>query len=411
MFAIISIIVILVIFAYFIHDKNKLPKELEGIPSASIWPTLWSLLRKKHHDEIEETIAKYSGGYDIYLNRLIGQTAININDPTYLKDFFTNLEDDDPPKISMPSGGALSEFFGDGLIFSNGNKWRTYRKLANPAFNNALSPEFVGETTFELFNFMQQNLNRPVDIFEIMQRTTIELLGKLAFGYQFGAMLEICRNSSYYKSHNRKFFKANEEFNEFVSDIIKAKRNEIENTKDSNNENSKNGRIDLLTGMLQHANQEGISTDFKQLRDEMVGFFVAGHDTTSMALSTSFYFLAKHPEMQERAREEVISVLGNEPLIPTTEQLKAMKYINAVIKESLRIYPPSTAIIPRKLKKPKKIGPYLLPANVICSTNIWQINHHPKYWVNPEQYNPERFLNNEKIHAFSWIPFSSGARN
>ncbi|CAG8721864.1 6756_t:CDS:2, partial [Funneliformis mosseae] len=109
-------------------------------------------------------------------------------------------------------------------------------EISNPAFNNALSPDIVGETTFELFNFTRQNLNIPIDIFEIMQRTTIEMLGNLAFGYQF--VLEIRRNPSYYKYHNRKFFKANE---------VKEKRNKIENKKVSNYVNSENGRIDLLT--------------------------------------------------------------------------------------------------------------------------------------------------------------------
>ncbi|CAG8748001.1 12219_t:CDS:2, partial [Funneliformis caledonium] len=103
-------------------------------------------------------------------------------------------------------------------------------------------------------------------------------------------------------AQNRKFFEANKEFNEFISDIIKTRRDEVENQNGYNN-----GRVDLLTSMLELSNQEGIHTDSKQLRDEMVGFFVAGHDTTSMALSSSLYFLAKYPEMQERARGEVIS--------------------------------------------------------------------------------------------------------
>ncbi|CAB5186572.1 unnamed protein product [Rhizophagus irregularis] len=72
-----------------------------------------------------------------------------------------------------------------------------------------------------------------------------------------------------------------------------------------------------------------------------VTFFVAGHDTTSMSLSTSLYYLAKYPEMQEKARAEVIRILGDEPVIPSSVQLKEMKYINAIIKESLRVYPPA----------------------------------------------------------------------
>ncbi|RGB40446.1 cytochrome P450 [Rhizophagus diaphanus] len=135
--------------------------------------------------------------------------------------------------------------------FSNGD--RTYRKLATPAFNSALSPEMVGETTLDLISFIQQNLNRPIDVFEIMQRTKIEVLGKLAFGYKFD-------------------------------------RNEIK-------KNPLKGH-DLLTS----------------------------HDTTSMSLNVSLYYLAKYPEMQEKAREEVISVLGNYPnTIPNSDQLKKIK--------------------------------------------------------------------------------------
>ncbi|CAG8687235.1 6938_t:CDS:2, partial [Funneliformis mosseae] len=418
MFALITFIIIFATLAYYTHVRNKIPKGLEGIPLISTWPILWAFIRQKYHDEIEDTIAKSSKGYDIYLSNIFGRTSVNINNPLYLKDFLIKLEDDDPPKLKLNFRGALIEFFGDGLIFANGDKWRTFRRLATPAFNNALSPDIVGETMFELFNFMQHNLSRPIDVFEIMQRTTIECLNSAETPHIINVYKYIISivESSYQMifpwliklptAQNRKFYEANKEFNGFISDVIKARRDEVENQKGSNN-----GRIDLLSSMLELSNQKGIHTDSKQLRDEMVGFFVAGHDTTTMALSSSLYFLAKYPEMQERARGEVISVLGNEPIIPTTEQLKEMKNINAVIKESLRIHPPATKIIPRKLTKPMKIGPYLIPANIICTTNIWQINHDPKYWENPEQYNPERFLNNEKIHPFSWIPFSTGVRN
>ena len=88
-----------------------------------------------------------------------------------------------------------------------------------------------------------------------------------------------------------------------------------------------------------------------------------------------------------------------------------MKYINAIIKESLRINPPVPVITFRKLKKPVKIGPYILPINTTCLINAWQIHHNPNYWENPKQYNPERFLSGEKRHPFSWTPFSAGPRS
>ena len=88
-----------------------------------------------------------------------------------------------------------------------------------------------------------------------------------------------------------------------------------------------------------------------------------------------------------------------------------MKYINAIIKESLRIHPPVPVITWRNFKGPTKIGPYIIPEGFSCVASAWEIHHDPKYWENPKQYNPERFLTNEKRHPFSWIPYSSGPRN
>ncbi|EXX68538.1 cytochrome P450 [Rhizophagus irregularis DAOM 181602=DAOM 197198] len=420
---------IFVIVIYHVRKYNKIPKEIENMPYISAFPLIWALLRQKPHDEIQDVLHESSKGRDIYLSRIGPAMNVNISSPEHVKDLLMESEDI-ALKFEYGPGNILYDFFGNGLVFSNGDKWRTYRKLATPAFNNALSPEIVGETVMDLFSFIQQNLNRPIDIFEVMQRTTIEVLGKLAFGYRFGCLESgetphiinvykylISTVESVYNivfpwinklptEHNRKFRQTIKEFDGFIFDIIEAKRNQI-----NNKEISDNDRVDLLTSMLKSSEQEGIHADTKQLRDEMVTFFVAGHDTTSMSLSTSLYYLAKYPEMQEKARAEVIRILGDEPVIPSSVQLKEMKYINAIIKESLRVYPPAPVVSLRSLQKPIKIGPYIVPKNVLCSVNIWQVHYDTRYWENPKQYNPERFLNNEKRHPFSWIPFSAGPRN
>jgi cytochrome P450 len=75
------------------------------------------------------------------------------------------------------------------------------------------------------------------------------------------------------------------------------------------------------------------------------------------------------------------------------------------------MYPPITVLGLRKLKKPIKIGPYVIPENIQCSVNVWQVHYNERYWENPKQFDPERFLNNEKKHQNSWIPFSIGPRN
>ncbi|CAB4403344.1 unnamed protein product [Rhizophagus irregularis] len=380
---------IILVFIYkYAFKKNKKPEGFEDVPFISGLPVAWAYLRQRNYDEIGDLIRNLSGGHGFYLSRFGSFIQLNIASPDYAKILLTQSEDAAPKSEQNPTS-ILYKFFGNGLPFSNGDKWRAHRKLATPAFNNALSPEMVGETTLDLISFIQQNLNRPIDVFEIMQRTTIEVLGKLAFGYKFGCL------ESEETPHIIKVYKY------VISTIVSPYRRVFRWI-----------RHDLLTSMLELGEQEGINTDVKQLRDEMVNFFVAGHDTTSMSLSVSLYYLAKYPEMQEKARAEVINILGNFPnTLPNSDQLKELKYVSAIIKESLRIHPPVPVITFRKLKKPVKIDKYTLPINTTLLVNAWQIHHDPKYWENPKQYNPERFLNNEKRHPFAWIPFSAGPRN
>ncbi|GET01449.1 cytochrome P450 [Rhizophagus clarus] len=426
-----TLIFLTIIFAIIIYyvKANKKPSEIDKIPRASALSTMWLMLRNRPQDEIQDAIRESAKGHDIYLSKIGPIASVNILSAEYAKDILTKSEDL-APKLEYEPGFVYYDFFGRGLIFSNGDLWRTYRKLANTAFNSALSPEMVGETVLELFSYTQRNLDLPIDIYETMQRTTIEILGKLAFGYKFGYLksnktphiitvykfiMSIVKSPYRFifpwinklpTANNKKFYQSIEEFDKFIFDIVETKRSEIKNKPISDDEH-----VDLLTSMLRLSEQEKIHADTKQLRDEMVNFFVAGHDTTSMSLSTTFYYLAKYPEIQERARAEVINVLGNELTIPTSEQLKKMEYINAILKESLRIYPPGSVISLRSLKEPIKIGPYVVPKDVLCLINLWQIHYDPKYWENPKQYDPDRFLSNEKRHPFSWIPFSSGPRN
>lgn len=89
-----------------------------------------------------------------------------------------------------------------------------------------------------------------------------------------------------------------------------------------------------------------------------------------------------------------------------------MKYVNAIIKETLRTHPPTPILTVRRLKKPIKVGSYILPINSTCMINTWKIHRDPRYWENPNQYNPERFLSSDETRdKFAWIPFSAGPRN
>ncbi|GBB89435.1 hypothetical protein RclHR1_16100002 [Rhizophagus clarus] len=429
MFFFIFFIILLITIVYYVRNSNKTPKDFGNIPYVSGLPTMWALIRQEPHDEVEKIMSKASGGHELYLTRFGPFKQINVVSAETAKDLLMASEDV-APKVEYHPGSVFHSFFGKGLPFSNGDVWRTYRKLATPAFNSAVNPDMVAKTNMDLFAYMDKNLHRPIEIFTLFQRITIEILGKMAFGYQFGCLKssETPHIIKVYKrvitfvqspirilfpfinqlplESNRKFYADLKEFDDFMFDIIETRKDEMKNK--INNKFS--NRDDLLSKILEYAEQERIYTDTKQLRDELVNNFVAGHDTTSLALTTSLYYLARYPEMQERARSEVISIMGDKLILPTSEHLKELKYLNAIIRESLRVHPPSTVLNFRTPTKPLKVGSYVVPKDTWCITNVWQIQHDPKYWDDPYRYDPDRFLSGEKKHPYSWIPFSAGHR-
>ncbi|CAH1759248.1 17068_t:CDS:10 [Entrophospora sp. SA101] len=250
---------------------------------------------------------------------------------------------------------------------------------ANPAFNRALSPEVVGKITIDLMNLLDKLVDQPFDIFKVMQRTTIQVLGKIAFSYDFKCLENL------------------ETRHDLIETYIKLLR-------------SLRNPIAFILPWLT-AEKEGYEISSNDLRDELVTFFLAGHDTTSHALSVVFYYIAKYP-IQNKAREEAFSVLGVKGKIPTSEDLKKLKYINAIIKESLRLYPSLAITIPRLNDKELSYGQIIIPKNTRTNVNIWAIHHDPENWSDPDIFIPERFLSNENgdnLHA--WMPFSSGSRN
>nr|CAG8617780.1 8850_t:CDS:2 [Entrophospora candida] len=350
----------------------------------------------------------------------------------YAKDFLSESAEA-LPKWTLPDKHPTRKFLGDGLSFSNGQKWITHRRIANPAFNRALSPEVVGKTTIDLINLLDKIVDQPFDIFKVMQRITIQVLGKVAFNYDFKclenleAQHEVIETyvkiidflgdpllyvvpwlHKFQRKSKAEFENDLEMFNYNMLKIIQNRREEIKKSKlSNNNDNDKDStlRNDLLYGMIEAANEENYEMSSDDLRDEMVTFFLAGHDTTSHALSVAFYYMAKYP-IQNKAREEAISVLGVKGKIPTSEDLKVVIY------KSLRLYPALVETLPRLTKKELRYGQMIIPKNTMASVNIWAVHRDPQSWPDPEKFNPERFLSSKddnNLHA--WMPFSAGPRN
>ncbi|RIB27207.1 cytochrome P450, partial [Gigaspora rosea] len=264
---------------------------------------------------------------------------------------------------------------------------------------------------------------KPIEIRSLMHRFTLDVLGKVAFGFDFNNLGNA--DNAYVKTYNdvqnilmnpialffqieripvirQQNLKKVDKLNNLFKEIIKEKHKALTAGK---------SRGDLLELMLNaNENQDNQMLSDTELRHNMAVFMLAGHDTTANALSTLLYVLSTHKNVQEIAREEVLRVLGDN-LIPSAEQHKSLKYLNMVIYESLRLYPPASTLILRELTEDLKFKDFVIPAGSILELFIYGIHHSSKLWDKPEEFLPERFENeNANSENYSWLAFGGGSR-
>ncbi|ORX78656.1 hypothetical protein K493DRAFT_321183 [Basidiobolus meristosporus CBS 931.73] len=170
---------------------------------------------------------------------------------------------------------------------------------------------------------------------------------------------------------------------------------------------------DLLGFMLEARDKTtGEKLSDSVIRDQVVTFLIAGHETTSNTLSWCLYLLARHPAVLNKVLQEVVNagITGNEP--PTGAQVSQLKYIGQVLKETLRMYPPVSAILKYCTKDCVLPFGYKIEKDTAAQISIYSLHHNPKVWPEPEVFNPDRFSPAEeaKRSQYAWLPFSTGPR-
>jgi cytochrome P450 len=171
-----------------------------------------------------------------------------------------------------------------------------------------------------------------------------------------------------------------------------------------------NGEIadDLLYALLQ-AQDEGGGIEDEQLRDEVMTLLLAGHETTAVSLSWTWYLLAQYPEVEKELWSELRVVLNGRS--PGTQDLCRLRYTERVVKEAMRLYPPAWAIVRNSLKD-CEIGGYRVPAGATLVMSQWVMHRDPRYYDEPERFQPERWLDGRAKAApkFAYFPFGGGPR-
>jgi cytochrome P450 len=222
--------------------------------------------------------------------------------------------------------------------------------------------------------------------------------------------------------------KAKKELDSLVYELISEKRRRHQQREPTNN-----GYNDLLSRLLQaqestlagttssestQSSTNGKMSD-KQVRDEVMTIFIAGHETTANALTWTFYLLSQYPDIEKKLHEEIDSILGSVDMnnghsvtkIPTTDDVPKLQYTEKVLRESMRLYPPVWTM-GRYVEDDYNVGQYTIPAGSSILMSQYVMHRDPRYYEEPEQFNPDRWTAKFKadLPRFSYFPFGGGIR-
>ncbi|HMF93897.1 MAG TPA: cytochrome P450 [Vicinamibacterales bacterium] len=169
-------------------------------------------------------------------------------------------------------------------------------------------------------------------------------------------------------------------------------------------------RDDLLSVLLRATDEESsVRMSDRQLRDEMMTLFLAGHETTATALTWTWYLLSQHPDVDARLMVELERVLGHRT--PTVADLTNLPYTDMVVREALRLYPPAPGVA-REPIEDVTIDGYVVPRGSLISIDTYAMHRDPRFFHDPERFDPERFAAGweDRIPRYAYLPFGGGPR-
>ncbi|MDW8291929.1 MAG: cytochrome P450 [Anaerolineae bacterium] len=313
---------------------------------------------------------------------------------------------------------VLRPLLGEGLLISDGDLWKRQRRLLQPAFHAAriaAYAETMVQCTLEAMHTWQPGEQRRVD--HDMMTLTLEIVIRTLFGEALspeerdavghavdvgqrhvGAMFKtLFRLPTWLPTPaNRELKRAVQVIDQLIARFVARYRQ------------SKHDRGDLLSMMLSAVDETGQMTDV-QARDEAFTLIVAGHETTANTLSWAWYLLAKHPRVEARLHDELDRVLGRRA--PTVDDLPRLPYTEAVVKETLRLYP-AAYVTAREPIADVELGGHRIPKGRTILIAPYTVHRDPRWYEQPETFMPERWLGDLEKHLprLAYLPFGAGPR-
>ena len=308
--------------------------------------------------------------------------------------------------------------FGNGLIFSEGDFWLRQRRLMQPAFHQKRVASY-GQAMIQLSQKMAEGWqdSETLNIHESMMQLSLEIVLKTLFDTEsagdaekIGQVLDILIDQVSAAAVRPIQFPdwlptpGNQRYNAALSQLDAIIQQIIS---DHRRRETDNG--DLLSTLLHVQDEDGSRMTDKQLRDEVVNLYIAGHETVALTLAYTWRLLAENPAVEAKLHDELERVLAGRT--PTMEDLANLPYTEQIITESMRLYPPVWGVF-RDCKVADEIGGYPIAPGTVVLLSPWVVHHDAQYYTEPETFQPERWDKTSKqpIPRYAYFPFGGGQR-
>ncbi|MFG3039603.1 cytochrome P450 [Streptomyces sp. NPDC048330] len=317
----------------------------------------------------------------------------------------------------------IRESFGNGLLTSQDEDYLRQRRLVQPLFTKRRVDGYAAAVAAEVTTLTgewEAGAAESVDVLDEMTRLALRAVARILFGTDVDTAVEIVEQSfpqlgAYVLSRgysplkvprdwptpgNRRAAAVHEALYAVCDRIIAERRAADRAPGDGD---------DLLTLLVEAESAEDGSFDATELREQVLVFLLAGHETTATSLGFALHLLGRHPEVQKRAHEEIDRVLAGRT--PGAADLDALPYVTQVLKEAMRLFP-AAPVIGRRAVAATEVGGVVIPAGADVIVAPWVTHRHPAYWEDPERFDPDRFTPEAEAARprYAWFPFGGGPR-
>jgi cytochrome P450 len=400
------------------HGNFPVNKNIPG-PERNVLGTMLEFHRKGMIRFYFDAWKKYG---DILRIKMGPLNNILLVKPTYIQHVLVKNASNYNKGVSMEK---VKLSLGDGLFASEGSLWKRQRSLMQPIFTPRAVNQFAGEMVEDIEKLVNRweeyaESPAPFDINLEMMRLAMGIIARTMFNMSIDEnSMEAARAFAYVLEYvsqqtirfvdfpawfpspaHLRFNKSLQILNDFIYQIIRQRRTQSNTVE----------KGDLLDLLLQARDpQTGEAMSDRQIRDEVITIFFAGHETTAQALTWTWFLLSQHPEEEKVFHQELDNVLAGKH--PELEDIERLEYTRMVIDESMRLYPP-ILLYARQAIEPDEIDGYLIPAGALITVSQYLTHRHPDYWEDPEAFKPDRFsTEKESVRPrYTYFPFGGGQR-